>query len=275
MIAVIQPEELIAIQDPGLVLIDVSNGKDASGNYLRKHLQGALFADLNTQLASLGPTASEGGRHPLPSPAKFSRTLGSLGITPGSHVVLYDDKGGSNAAARFWWMLRAAGHTRVQVLDGGLQEAEKTGIPVQSGTAPVPQQTVYSVTEWLWPVAGTEAVEVASQNEEACIIDVRDRDRYLGITEPLDPVAGHIPSAINMPFRDNLQPDGRFKTPEELKALYKPVFAPYHPSDIIVHCGSGVTACHTLLAMDYAGLPLPKLYPGSWSAWCRSGKPVV
>ncbi|MGS2765161.1 sulfurtransferase [Sinomicrobium sp. M5D2P9] len=273
MTPIIQPEALIPLLDnDDLVLVDAGNGKAAGDNYNQKHLQGALFADLNTRLADIGEDASNGGRHPLPGTKKFSQTLTSLGISPESHVVIYDDKNGSNAAARFWWMLRAIGHEKVQVLNGGLQEAEKAGVPTRSGTESAQNTGVYPVEKWQWPIADIGEVEAASGNKDFRIIDVRDQERYLGITEPLDPVAGHIPGAINMPFRDNLDANGRFKAPEILKTMYQQVFDNRTPGNVIVHCGSGVTACHTILAMDYAGLPVPKLYPGSWSEWCRSGK---
>ncbi len=273
MTPILQPEALIPLLDSGnLVLVDAGNGKDARDNYNRKHLQGALFADLNTQLADIREDASDGGRHPLPDAEKFSQTLTSLGISPESHVVIYDDKNGANAAARFWWMLRAIGHEKVQVLNGGLREAEKAGVPLRSEKESAQVTGAYPVKNWQWPLADIRETEAASGNDYFRIIDVRDRERYLGLTEPLDPVAGHIPAAVNMPFRDNLDADGRFKAPGTLHAMYKPLFADYAPANIIVHCGSGVTACHTILAMNYAGLPIPKLYPGSWSEWCRSGQ---
>lgn len=221
-------------------------------------------------MAEITEGAASGGRHPLPAPEKFAKVLGSLGISPESRVVVYDDKQGSNAAARFWWMLRAAGHEKVQVLNGGLQSAKTAGITMTNETTVPEKVSLYPVKDWQLPLKTMTEVEQASTDDNYLIIDVRDNERYLGLTEPLDPVAGHIPNAINLPFKNHLDSRGEFLTPYELRKLYDPVLDKFDFNNIIVHCGSGVTACHTLLTIAQAGIAIPALYVGSWSEWCRN-----
>lgn len=258
------------IHSPDLVLIDATNGKNARENYTQKHLAGALFVDLDSQLADIKADVSNGGRHPLPTLAQFSATLGKLGISPQSHVVVYDDKSGANAAARFWWMLLAIGHPRVQVLDGGIQAAERAGFPMSAAPEQLKECLPYPIDSWQLSQADMAEVEQVAQNPDYLVIDVRDHDRYLGLVEPIDLIAGHIPGAINIPFSENLDGNGLFKSPAELKAKYQEAFGERPADHLIVHCGSGVTACHTLLAMAQAGLEIPKLYVGSWSEWSRN-----
>ena len=188
---------------------------------------------------------------------------------------MYDDKNGANAAARFWWMLRAVGHKQVQVLDGGYAAALTAGIPVDSGTAPTIKQPPYPHTTWQLPMATINEVAQTAQNPDALVIDVREAARYRGETEPIDLVAGHIPGAVNIPFAGNLTPEGVYLSPSALQAKYKQALGHRKTEDVIVHCGSGVTACHTILAMEQAGLGIPKLYVGSWSEWSRSGRPIA
>lgn len=269
MKSIINASELLLTKE-NPILIDAGSSNDAFTRYQQKHIKGALYVDLNNHLAAVPEDAAKGGRHPLPTINDFAMLLGRLGITPYSYVIVYDDKQGSNAAARFWWMLRAVGHNKVQVLNGGLQAAEAAGIDMGSGIEIPKPVGAYPFTTWQLPMADISEVRNAVENGESCIIDVRDAERYLGFTEPLDPVAGHIPTAINIPFKGNMDADGLFLSPEKLRDKYAPVFKSHVAEDIIVHCGSGVTACHTLLAMDAAGLPMPKLYVGSWSEWCRT-----
>lgn len=202
--------------------------------------------------------------------------LGSLGISAQSHVIIYDDKNGANAAARFWWMLRAVGHTKAQVLNGSMEAAVKAGFATGSGKEipPIPARS-YTVTQWLLPTANIDEVEAATVNNDQIIIDVRDADRYNGLTEPIDLIAGHIPGAINIPFSTNLNGNGSFPSATALKEKYKALPGNTNPGNVIVHCGSGVTACHTLLALDHVGLGIPKLYVGSWSEWSRNGKKIA
>lgn len=273
LIQVSQLQELYQTAD--LVILDVSNGKDALLNYTQKHLDGAIFVDLSTQLADINEDVSKGGRHPLSTIKNFSKLLSSLGINPKKHIVLYDDKSGANAAARMWWMLKAVGHTKVQLLNGGLQEAEREKFPINSKPVIPIRTDTYPVEEWKLPLATLMEVEEASKTTNELIIDVRESDRFNGVVEPIDLISGHIPNAINIPFSTNLDENGLFRSPQILEQHYKNVFDTKQSNEIIVHCGSGVTACHTLLAMAYAGYEIPKLYVGSWSEWSRNNKPIA
>lgn len=276
MTPVIKPHELLALRtSPELVLVDARTGPNAKEAYGKNHLEGALYIDLEKDLALKGASPAEGGRHPLPPVEQFAALLGQLGIQPASHVVVYDDKAGANPAARLWWMLRALGHDNVQVLDGGLDAALAAGYPANDQPVTPTPTAPYPARSWQLPIASVEEVEKAAADKEAVVIDVRDAVRYRGEKEPIDKIAGHIPGAVNLPFIHNLDELGRFRDPQELKQYYTDALGNKRPDNIIVHCGSGVTACHTLLAMDYAGLPLPKLYVGSWSEWSNSGRPVA
>lgn len=257
-----------------LLLVDVSNGKNARENYEKKHLDKALFVDINSQLAAVTNDFKNGGRHPLPNIKDFAQTVSNLGISPTSHVVIYDDKNGSNAAARFWWMLKAIGHEKAQVLNGGIQAAEKIGFPLSSKTETTQKAKLYKVTDWKLPIAEIEEVEKNSQNEDYLVIDVRENSRYSGENEPIDLISGHIPGAINVPLDENLDENGLFLAPTLLKNKYEKLFGKVKPENRIIHCGSGVTACHSILAIAYAGLEIPKLYLGSWSEWSRNNKKI-
>ncbi len=273
---IINANELLALhKKENIVLIDASNGKDTKANYESKHLDGALFVDMNTQLAEMHEDISNGGRHPLPSIEVFAKTLHELGISNQSHVIIYDDKNGTNAAARFWWMLTSAGHTKVQVLNGGMQAAEKAGFPVNENKVIPKKSEAYQVDKWQLPLSNIEEVEKVSEDKNYIVIDVRDHERYTGKIEPIDINAGHIPGTINLQYKDNLNSDGLFLSAEALKIKYEPLFNQTPSENIIVHCGSGVTACHTILSMAAAGLPMPKLYVGSWSEWSNSNKKIV
>lgn len=260
--------ELHKVNNP--ILIDASNGINAKKNYEAKHLDGALFVDLNSQLAAIKENLADGGRHPLPTLEQFSNTLTTLGISPESHVIIYDDKNGANAAARFWWMLKAIDHKKVQVLNGGIQEAEKLNFPINSKKVTAKKNTPYIIDNWKLPTINLNDIEKVVKLKSATIIDVRETTRYNGEHEPIDLVAGHIPTALNIPFSENLNENGLFLSPSELKDKY----SKFKNNHIIVHCGSGVTACHSLLAFDYAGLKIPILYVGSWSEWSRNNKPI-
>lgn len=273
---IIQPEELKFLKqsDENFILIDADGG--GKERYLTGHLAGAYFVDLTTALSGPVDDPANGGRHPLPDPKVFAGTISKLGINSESHVIIYDDKNGSNAAARFWWMLTAIGYENVQVLSGGFNAAIRVGYPVNADVAiprPVPIDT--SITDWQLPTVNLEEVENASKTKHQTIVDVRAQERYDGLVEPLDLVAGHIPNAINLPLTDNLDEQGVFKEPSILKKKYSEALQGKRAEDIIVHCGSGVTACHTLLAFAYAGLAIPSLYVGSWSEWSRSGNEMI
>lgn len=261
--------------DPDLVLVDARTGPDAKERYLTEHLDEAIWVDLETDLAQKTADAADGGRHPLPSPQHFNQLLAQWGIRPESHVVVYDDKNGALAAARFWWMAKAIGQERVQVLDGGLAAAKAVGYPLASGERTrIPVERPASEA-WLLPTAMMEEVEIATQRADNLVIDVREKDRYDGLREPIDLVAGHIPGAVNVPFAGNMDETGHFLSPQALLEKYEAALAGRKAENVIVHCGSGVTACHTLLAMAQAGMAIPKLYVGSWGEWSRSGKGMV
>jgi len=273
---IITPNQLIeAVQTNAIVLVDATNSPTAYQNYQQSHLQGALFVDVNTQLADIKEDVSIGGRHPLPTVEQFSKSLTDLGVTPETWVVVYDDKNGANAAARFWWMLRSIGHKKVQVLSGGIQAAIQAGFPTSSAVEVPTQVESYPVQDWQWPTIDLEGMDDMIQKDNFLVIDVRESQRFKGETEPIDLVAGHIPGATNIPFTTNLDADGLFLSPEELKEKYQKAFENTDSDNRVVHCGSGVTACHTLLAMAVAGLPIPQLYVGSWSEWSRNNREIV
>lgn len=272
---IIQASELLKLyESENLVIIDVSNGKNAKSNYEANHLEGAIFVDLNTQLADIKDDLSIGGRHPLPKIENFANTVSNLGISPKSHVVIYDDKNGTNAAARLWWMLKSIGHENVQVLNGGIQDAIKNNFPISSKTETTNKTELYKVDNWKLQIAEISEVEKFAYSENHVVMDVRDSERYKGESEPIDLIAGHIPGAINIPFTENLDENGLFLSPNDLKVKYEKIFKGVKSENIIVHCGSGVTACHTLLAIAYADLKIPKLYVGSWSEWSRNNKTI-
>ncbi|WP_299762697.1 sulfurtransferase [uncultured Pontibacter sp.] len=273
---IIKPQELVPmLQQEALILIDARSGPTAKDKYEAEHLQDALYVDLETDLARPTANAAEGGRHPLPSAQEFAEFLGQLGIQPSSHVVVYDDVSGANAAARFWWMLKALGHEQVQVLDGGYAAAVAAGIPTSNQTEQPAAQAPYPQQGWQLPLAEVEEVERAAQEADSLVIDVRAAARYRGETEPIDLVAGHVPGAINIPYTSNLDSNGFYLSPAALREKYEKALDNRKTENVMVHCGSGVTACHTLLAMDYAGMEIPKLYIGSWSEWSRSGREIA
>ena len=268
---IIEVDKLMQIsENQNLRIFDVRTGSNAKENYIKKHLEYSVFVDLNSDLAEIDDPKN-GGRHPLPKFEDFIKTLGKLGIDKNSHVVIYDDKNGANAAARFWWMLRAVGHKNVQVLNGGLQVAQNQNYPLSSVEEYYPETKYISdYQDWQLPQVWINDVKKASQDSDSMIVDVRESQRFDGIMEPIDLVAGHIPNAHNFPFIDNLDEKGLFKSPEVLRNLYSELLDNYEKSKIIFHCGSGVTACHSLLALDYAGFDIPNLYVGSWSEWSRN-----
>lgn len=275
MLPIISPKQLKELSTKSLIILDVRTGKDNYQNYLNKHIKGARFVDLDQDLADVGENAAFGGRHPLPEIQKFSETVSLLGISEDSHVIIYDDKNGANAAARAWWMLRSFGLKNVQVLDGGIQAAEKEGLEFSSGKETFEKSEIITKEHWRLPVSGLEDVENELTSESATVIDVRDAYRYKGESEPIDLIAGHIPGAINIPFSENLDQNESFLKPEILREKYQKLLK-NKPEKLIVHCGSGVTACHTILALEYAGFQMSNLYVGSWSEWSRrEGKEIA
>ncbi|QOW10916.1 sulfurtransferase [Kaistella flava (ex Peng et al. 2021)] len=272
---IINAEDLANLNRENVVIVDAGSGGSAYEKYLEEHIDGALYVDLHNDLAQIPKDAKNGGRHPLPSLEKFAEVLHRLGINQNSHVIVYDNKNASIAGARFWWMLRSAGIEKVQVLNGGIQMAKEKGLPLNSKIVEPKIVDKISLKEWKLPTVAINFIEKHSENPDYLVIDVREKDRYDGKTEPIDDVAGHIPGAINIPFKENLNEDGTFKSPEVLHEKYAQVLKNIPSDKIAVHCGSGVTACHTLLALDYAEFKIPNLYVGSWSEWSRNDKPVA
>ena len=254
--------------DPSVVVVDVRHDlaqPDDWGlsQYRLGHIPGARFVHLDRDL-SAAPTGCN-GRHPLPGADACADAFGRLGIDASKQVVAYD-QGAGMYAARLWWMLRSLGHEAVAVLDGGFAMWTREGRPV---TTDVPE---HSPTAFA-PRAFTSIVDAPSVaaslgSRMSLLIDARARERYRGDVEPLDPVAGHIPGAINRPYLTNLDPDGRFKAADLLATEFDALLGGRAAADVVHYCGSGVTACHNLLAMTHAGRPGAKLYPGSWSEWC-------
>ncbi len=254
-----------------ILLLDA---RQDAGDYAAGHLFGAFHANLNRQLSTAcdsGHDPARGGRHPLPPLDRFAAQVGAWGIGVDTEVVIYDASGGGNAAARLWWMLRAIKHKQVFVLDGGLQAALGAGMTLTRETPVAGPHTPYPVDRWCLPLVDLDAVEALRQDPTRKLLDVRSAERWRGETEPFDPVAGHIPGSLNLAWNHNLEPDGRFKAPEALRAQYQSLLGDTPPDHLTVHCGSGVTACHTLLALEVAGLTGAALYVGSWSEWCLSG----
>ena len=273
---IIEAEKLSSLfQEPNLIIFDARAGKDAFESYLQKHIKGAQFIDLEKDLAAVPENAANGGRHPLPDLEKFRQTLENFGVNENSTMVVYDDKNGANAAARLWWMLVSFGFEKAVVLDCGLQNAEKNQIEMATGEEKAPQKGHLKARfHWNWPISTIEEVKEALSKNSATVIDVRDAYRYRGESEPIDLVAGHIPGAVNVPFSENLDENGRFLSSELLNKKYSE-FLKGKTEELIIHCGSGVTACHTILALKQAGFETPNLYVGSWSEWSRRNEPIA
>lgn len=234
--------------------------------YEAGHIPGAWYADLDRDLS--GHREAHTGRHPLPGAEQLRVLFGGFGIGPATRVVAYDE-GGGGLAARLWWLLRWMGHRDAVLLDGGLAAWLQGGFPLSQGN-PEPRPTIFHGEPGHMPVLHTAQVVAALADDAIQLLDARAEERFRGRVEPIDPVAGHVPGASNMPFGGNLAADNRFKTPEELVKRYAPLVEGRDLKEIVFMCGSGVTACHGIFALELAGLPGAVLYPGSWSEWIRS-----
>lgn len=264
------------LDDPGWIacdcrhdLADTESGHKA---YAQSHIPGARFVHLDKDLSGL--KTGRNGRHPLPDPEAFCKRLGALGIDNGKQIVAYDASGGCYAA-RLWWMLRWVGHDRVAVLDGGWEAWLKAGHAV---TAAPPVIKPASFAARVLPRLAVDADYVAAHvgRAETCVLDARSAERFRGENETLDPVAGHIPGAVNRFYKYNLDTDGCFKSAAELHEEFSDLIGTHALQNVLHQCGSGITACHNLLAMEIAGLPGSRLYPGSWSEWVSDpGRPVA
>lgn len=255
------------LDDPQWVICDcrhdLANHSAGYKAYRAGHIPGARFLHLDVDLS--GPKTGLTGRHPLPHPATFCLRLGALGISNNTQVIAYDETGGVYAS-RLWWMLRWVGHTKVAVLDGGWQAWTQAGLPVTVAQPAVEAASFSGKPQTRIAVDSAQVLENL-QERKALVLDARSSDRYRGENETLDPVAGHIPGAANRFFKLNLDTDGRFKAAAALKQEFGTMLDGHAPDAIVHQCGSGVTACHNLLAMEVAGLPGSRLYPGSWSEW--------
>ena len=272
----VSPDQLLAARAAGAApaiidcsfdLADVAAGERA---FAAGHLPEAVYANLDHDLA--GPKTGLNGRHPLPARADWSATLARLGVTPARAVVVYDAQGGMYAA-RAWWMLLWAGHRAVSVLDGGIAAWKAAGGALETGAvAPAAAPSAYPLGDSL--VGSVDADALLKSLGRVTLLDARAGERYRGEVEPLDKRAGHIPGARSRFFKDNLDAQGRFKPAAELRAAFAAFGAT--PAQVVHQCGSGVTACHNLLAMEVAGLPGSALYPGSWSEWSADpARPVA
>jgi thiosulfate/3-mercaptopyruvate sulfurtransferase len=261
-LAALPPQEVLIVD----CRFDIADPAKAERDYLEGHIPGAVYASLDRDLSDLSLQAEGLGRHPLPLNAAFNALLSRWGWRSGMQVVSYDAAGGALAAARLWWLLRLAGVQQVAVLDGGYAAWRAAGLPVESGQ-PVERRSSavdlhYDASRVLLDHAALPAAI-----DRGLLLDARAAPRYRGEIEPLDRVGGHVPGALNRPFGDNLAGDGRFKPAAQLREEYVALLGAAEPAHVVHMCGSGVTACHNLLAMEHAGLVGSRLYAPSWSGW--------
>lgn len=271
----ISAQDLAAhIDDPRWVVVDcrhdLMNPAAGREGYAIGHLPGAVFGDIETELsgAKRGPDGVFRGRHPLPEKEALAETLRGWGVNDDSQVVAYDAHGGM-FAARLWWLMRWLGHEAVAVLDGGMAAWQSIGKPLTTEVVSKPRGGIGVRAPFVPTVTVAEVMENVDKGERI-VIDARAADRFRGENETIDPIGGHIPGARNRFFKDNLQADGRFKDADTLREEFAPLVD--DPARAIMQCGSGVTACHNLLALEVAGMPGAALYPGSWSEWVGDGK---
>ena len=247
---------------------ELMNPAAGEQQYREAHIPGAVYAHLDTALSAKGDAAAaSGGRHPLPAREKFAEWLSSVGFSNHMQAVVYDRQG-ANYCGRLWWMLKWAGHDAVAVLDGGLQAWQAAGGAVASGVEPASAPSHFSLKPELRTLASTAVVAQQLGRPTQTLIDARGAPRFRGEVEPLDPVAGHIPGALNRPFGLNIGADGKFKPAAALRAEFEQLLAGRDPATVVHHCGSGVSAIPNLIAMEVAGLGATALYAGSWSEWC-------
>ena len=264
------------LHDPNWVVIDcrfdLANPEKGEEWYREAHIPGARYAHLDRHLS--GPKTGTNGRHPLPDAETLCRTFAALGISNGMQVVAYDADS-SMYAARLWWMLRWMGHDAVAVLDGGLARWQREGHPVRGGVESSTVGHFKGAPRPGWRLTVDEVAGLVGDRSRL-LVDSRTPERYRGIGETLDKVGGHIPGAANYFFQQNLAADKTFKDPDDLKTQWTPVLEGRDPKDVVVYCGSGVTACHNLLALEHAGVHGVKIFPGSWSEWSADpSRPVA
>ena len=251
----------------------LSAPEQGQSEYRQSHIPGAVYFNLDQDLS--GPVTPQTGRHPLPAVAEFVRTVERVGIGDGIQVVAYDDAGGA-IAARLWWLLQWLGHREVAVLDGGWTNWIREGRPVTSEVEERPARAFTAKPNAALWLDASNVLDIVSGRTVGVLIDARGAERFRGENEPIDPVAGHIPGAVNMPFAGNLDETGHFKSSEQLRKRFEAALGGFPSDQAVCMCGSGVTACHDLLAMKLAGLEGGKLYAGSWSEWIREpSRPVA
>ena len=263
------------LADPGWRIFDcrhqLSDTAFGEQAYAHGHLPGAFFMHLDRDLSS--PMNGRNGRHPLPDTRQLAMKLGAAGVSAQTQVVVYDDAGGM-VAGRLWWLLRWLGHDRVALLDGGIGQWIKEGRPL-STAVPKSAAAVFAI-EPRDCLVSADAVLANIDDPKLCVVDARAADRFRGENETLDPVGGHIPGARNRFFRDNLDANGLFRSAADLRREFLALLGGGAPEQSVMQCGSGVSACHNILAMEIAGLPRAKLYAGSWSEWCSDpARPVA
>ncbi len=270
----IDATQLIALQEQSspVLVFDCSFdlGQPGAGRqaYEAQHIQGALYAHLDEHLSAKGQSdAASGGRHPLPSRERFAGWLGNMGVEPGVQVVVYDRQG-AHYCGRLWWMLKWVGHSAVAVLDGGWNAWLAAGGATASGVESKKSVANYPLGPMEYRHIAMKEVAINLGSSHQSILDARGAPRFRGEVEPLDPVAGHIPGALNRPFTDNFQADGRFKPAAQLREEFAALLGTRVPVSVVHQCGSGVTAVPNLLAMEIAGLHGSALFAGSWSEWC-------
>lgn len=266
-----------SLADPSWVVIDcrfvLSEPAAGERAYRQGHIPGTHYAHLERDLSSQVDASS--GRHPLPDRTRLIAMLADWGVGPATQVVVYDDVGGA-MAVRLWWLLRWMGHANVALLDGGWRQWLKEGRPVATDVGPRRRSTAFTPGEPLVDWMSTAEVQDAMRHQAIQLLDARAPERFRGEVEPIDPVAGHVPGALNRPFQHNLAADGRFLPAAELYRQFSAQLAHVAPRQVVHMCGSGVTACHNLLAMEHAGLKGSRLYAGSWSEWVRDpDRPVA
>jgi thiosulfate/3-mercaptopyruvate sulfurtransferase len=269
----ITAQELKAIQGECRIFdcsADLTQPDAGRAQFTQEHIAGALFADINTDLSTHTPSlAVNGGRHPLPSREHMAQWLGQQGVGNTTQVVVYDRQG-MNYCGRLWWMLKWCGHEAVAVLDGGFQAWVAAQGAVEKGPAHQPPASVFHLGPEKAVLRHTTQVHAELGKPAQTIVDARAEPRYKGETEPFDPVAGHIPGALNRPFQRNFDADGRMKSPQALRAEFEALLAGQDAASVVHHCGSGISAIPNLLAMEVAGLGRTALYAGSWSEWCNT-----
>ncbi len=265
------------LHDPAWVIVDcrfqLSDTEAGRRMYAQGHIPGARYAHLDEDLSS--PITPASGRHPLPAAHDMAARLRAWGVNPDSQVVCYDDAGGA-IAGRLWWLLRWLGHRAGAVLDGGIQAWQDAGGQLESVAPQVRPGNFSAQPDTALGLSTEQVMAIVDGKREDCLLDARGATRYRGDEEPLDRVAGHIPGALNLPFAENLGPDGRFLAPERLRERFRARIGERDPQHVVHSCGSGVTACHNMLAMEVAGLEGSRLYPGSWSEWIADpARPVA